>query len=49
MKPGVPAPLQTNTKPVMRERKVADRREYRCSLINLDTSQDEELDAILGG
>lgn len=48
MKSGLPAPVQSHTKPVMRERKVADRREYRCSLINLDTSQDEELDAILG-
>jgi len=49
VKPGVlPAPPQTHSKPVMRERKVPDRREYRCSLINLDTSQDEELDAILG-
>ena len=42
------APVLAVSKPVMRERKVADRREYRCSLINLDTSQDEELDAILG-
>jgi len=42
------APEQAVSKAIMREKKVADKREYRCSLINLDTSQDEELDAILG-
>eukprot|EP00092_Neocalanus_flemingeri_P013113 GFUD01014130.1.p1 GENE.GFUD01014130.1~~GFUD01014130.1.p1 ORF type:complete len:1210 (-),score=255.87 GFUD01014130.1:166-3795(-) len=41
------------TKPVLRshEHRMLDadkKQQYRCSLINLDTSQDDELDAILG-
>jgi len=46
---GSPAPA----KPVLRshENRLLDadkKQQYRCSLINLDTSQDDELDAILG-
>lgn len=46
---GSPAPA----KPVLRsqENRLIDadkKQQYRCSLINLDTSQDDELDAILG-
>jgi len=33
---------------VRREKKMVDQSQYRCSLINIEHSQDDELDAILG-
>ena len=33
---------------VRREKNLMDKSQYRCSLINIEQSQDDELDAILG-
>merc|ERR1719206_1462952 len=51
VRPGQSSPAPA--KPVLRshENRLIDaekKQQYRCSLINLDTSQDDELDAILG-